>query len=321
MMQREHRPADRIRIRRNPKKGRYEPATIDAILDRGLVAHVAFVDRREPVCIQMLYGRIDRKLYIHGSRASRMMRLLAAGRQACLTVTLMQGLVIARSAFEHSANYESVVVFGRFAAIEGDDERLAALAAFTNKLLPGRWDEVRQPNAKELNRAGVARATVFSRFGSKLGVLEALSMRCAGGPEMRAVREAQRVEDPVAAVEALLVAAATCGRRRATSWSSSRRSRCSSPTRAGSSTSSTTTSAAAWKPSRVVFKKPGPLREGWTVARATAALHALTSVETFMLLRRDHGLPLAKVKQTIVELSRTMLAEQEPPKRERAGEV
>jgi nitroimidazol reductase NimA-like FMN-containing flavoprotein (pyridoxamine 5'-phosphate oxidase superfamily) len=206
MMQREHRPADRIRIRRNPKKGRYEPATIDAILDRGLVAHVAFVDRREPVCIQMLYGRIDRKLYIHGSRASRMMRLLAAGRQACLTVTLMQGLVIARSAFEHSANYESVVVFGRFAAIEGDDERLAALAAFTNKLLPGRWDEVRQPNAKELNRAGVARATVFSRFGSKLGVLEALSMRCAGGPEMRAVREAQRVEDPVAAVEALLVA-------------------------------------------------------------------------------------------------------------------
>jgi nitroimidazol reductase NimA-like FMN-containing flavoprotein (pyridoxamine 5'-phosphate oxidase superfamily) len=150
MMQREHRPADRIRIRRNPKKGRYEPATIDAILDRGLVAHVAFVDRREPVCIPMLYGRIDRKLYIHGSRASRMMRLLAAGRQACLTVTLMQGLVIARSAFEHSANYESVVVFGRFAAIEGDDERLAALAAFTNKLLPGRWDEVRQPNAKEL---------------------------------------------------------------------------------------------------------------------------------------------------------------------------
>jgi nitroimidazol reductase NimA-like FMN-containing flavoprotein (pyridoxamine 5'-phosphate oxidase superfamily) len=78
------------------------------------------------------------------------MRLLASGQQACLTVTLMQGLVLARSAFEHSANYESVVAFGRFEPIEDAGERLAALAAFTNKILPGRWDEVRPPNAKEL---------------------------------------------------------------------------------------------------------------------------------------------------------------------------
>jgi uncharacterized protein len=144
------RPPDRTRVRRNPKKGRYERATVEAILDRGLVAHVAFVDRGEPVCIPMLYARIDGKVYVHGSRASRMMRLLAADQQACLSVTLMQGVVIARSAFEHSANYESVVAFGRFEPVEGDGERLAALAAFTNKLLPGRWDEVRRPNAKEL---------------------------------------------------------------------------------------------------------------------------------------------------------------------------
>jgi nitroimidazol reductase NimA-like FMN-containing flavoprotein (pyridoxamine 5'-phosphate oxidase superfamily) len=149
-MAREGGPPDRIRVRRNPKKGRYARATVEAILDRGLVAHVAFVDRGEPVCIPMLYARIDGKLYIHGSRASRMMRLLAAGEQACLTVTLLRGLVMARSAFEHSANYESVVAFGRFEPIEDDAERLAALAAFTNKLLPGRFDEVRQPNAKEL---------------------------------------------------------------------------------------------------------------------------------------------------------------------------
>jgi|SRR5579862_7973170 len=144
------RPPDRIRVRRNPKKGRYERSTVEQILDRGLVAHVAFVDGGEPVCIPMLYTRIGGAIYVHGSRASRAIRLLAAGRPACLTVTLTQGLVLARSAFEHSANYESVVAFGRFEPIDDPAERLAALAAFTNKLLPGRWDEVRQPSAKEL---------------------------------------------------------------------------------------------------------------------------------------------------------------------------
>lgn len=150
MTEREGRAPDRIRVRRNPKKGRYERATVEAILDRALVAHVAFVDHGEPVCIPMLYALLGGKLYIHGSRASRAMRLLAAGQQTCLTVTLMQGLVLARSAFEHSANFESVVVFGRFEPIEDAAERLGALAAFTNKILPGRFDEVRPPNAKEL---------------------------------------------------------------------------------------------------------------------------------------------------------------------------
>lgn len=150
MTEREGRAPDRIRVRRNPKKGRYERATVEAILDRALVAHVAFVDHGEPICIPMLYARLGGKLYIHGSRASRAMRLLAAGQQTCLTVTLMQGLVLARSAFEHSANFESVVVFGRFEPIEDAAERLGALAAFTNKILPGRFDEVRPPNAKEL---------------------------------------------------------------------------------------------------------------------------------------------------------------------------
>jgi uncharacterized protein len=149
-MARVTRAPDKIRVRRNPKKGRYDRAMIESILDRALVAHIAFVDGGEPVCIPMLFARVGRKLYIHGSRASRAMRLFADGRQVCLTVTLMQGLVLARSAFEHSANYESVVAFGRFELIEDTAERLAALAAFTNKILPGRWDEVRQPNAKEL---------------------------------------------------------------------------------------------------------------------------------------------------------------------------
>ncbi len=149
-MEGKRRPPDRIRVRRNPKKGRYERETVESILDRGLVAHVAFVDGGDPVCIPMLYARVGGRLYVHGSRASRAMRLLAAGPQACLTVTLLHGLVLARSAFEHSANYESVVAFGRFEQIDDDAERLAALAAFTDKLLPGRFDEVRAPSAKEL---------------------------------------------------------------------------------------------------------------------------------------------------------------------------
>jgi uncharacterized protein len=147
----ESEPPDRIRVRRNPKKGRYERATVEAILDRALVAHVAFVDRGEPVCIPMLYARLGGNLYIHGSRASRAMRLLAAGQQACLTVTLIQGLVLARSAFEHTANYESVVIFGRFELIEDATERLDSLAAFTDRIFPGRFAEVRSPSARELN--------------------------------------------------------------------------------------------------------------------------------------------------------------------------
>jgi nitroimidazol reductase NimA-like FMN-containing flavoprotein (pyridoxamine 5'-phosphate oxidase superfamily) len=144
------RPPDRIRVRRNPKKGRYAREHIDAILDRSLFGHVAFVERDEPVCIPMLMARIDHSVYVHGARASRTMRALARGGPACVAVTVLDGLVLARSAFEHSANYESVVAFGHFREITSDEERIAALAAFTNKLLPGRWAEVRQPNAKEL---------------------------------------------------------------------------------------------------------------------------------------------------------------------------
>ena len=145
-----NRPSRRTRVRRNPKKGRYEPERIHSILDRGLVGNVAFIEQGQPVCIPMLYARIENKLYIHGSRASRMMRLLSAGAPACFTMTVVDGLVLARSAFEHSANYESVVAFGTFEEVADSGERLLALASFTNKLVPGRWDEVRHPNEKEL---------------------------------------------------------------------------------------------------------------------------------------------------------------------------
>ena len=142
-------------MRRAPEKGRYDDATVERILDRGLVAHVAFVDRGEPVCVPFLHARVERRLYLHGSRASRAMRILAAGEPACVSVTVVDGLVLARSVFEHSANYASVVAFGRFEAVEAAEEKAAALEAFTEKLLPGRWREARQPSAKELKATTV----------------------------------------------------------------------------------------------------------------------------------------------------------------------
>jgi len=137
-------------VRRGPTKGRYDRASIDAVLGRGLLAHVAFFDGRDPCCIPMLYAQLGDKIYIHGSTASRAIRALADGAAACVTVTIVHALVLARSAFEHSANYDSVMAFGTFERIDDEAERLAAFEAFTEKLLPGRWDEVRQPNAQEL---------------------------------------------------------------------------------------------------------------------------------------------------------------------------
>jgi uncharacterized protein len=154
------RPPDRIRVRRSPKKGRYDRASIARVLDRGLVAHVAFVDGGEPRCIPMLYARDEDSVYVHGSTASRTIRLLGSGAPACLTVTILDGLVLARSVFEHSANYESVVAFGHFRVVEDEAERLAAFETFTEKLLPGRWNEVRGPSRKELKATSILALTI-----------------------------------------------------------------------------------------------------------------------------------------------------------------
>jgi nitroimidazol reductase NimA-like FMN-containing flavoprotein (pyridoxamine 5'-phosphate oxidase superfamily) len=140
-----------------PDRGRYDRESIDAALDRGLVAHVAFLEGDQPICIPLLYAKTDDHLLVHGSSASRALRTLAAAVPACVTITVIHGLVLARSVFEHSANYDSVVAFGRFERLEEEAARLAAFEAFTNRLLPGRWDEARQPNAKELKATTILR--------------------------------------------------------------------------------------------------------------------------------------------------------------------
>jgi nitroimidazol reductase NimA-like FMN-containing flavoprotein (pyridoxamine 5'-phosphate oxidase superfamily) len=148
-------PTPRTRVRRLPKRGVYEREAIDAVLDEGLVCHLGFVHDGHPVVIPTLYARVADVVYVHGSAASRMLRALADGFDACLTVTLLDGLVLARSAFHHSANYRSVVVFGRARHVAERGEKLAALEAFSEHVAPGRWAEVRPPSAQELKATTV----------------------------------------------------------------------------------------------------------------------------------------------------------------------
>lgn len=143
-------PSPRTRVRRMPARGAYERDTIEAILDEGLIAHIGFAVEGEPYVIPTLQARIGERVYFHGSSASRTVRALAAGAQMCLTVTLLDGLVLARSAVHHSVNYRSVIVFGQATAIEDQTEKMAAIEAFTERLVPGRWREARPPTAKEL---------------------------------------------------------------------------------------------------------------------------------------------------------------------------
>jgi nitroimidazol reductase NimA-like FMN-containing flavoprotein (pyridoxamine 5'-phosphate oxidase superfamily) len=133
-----------------PARAQYEGETVNEILDEALVAHLGFAVDGEPFVIPTLHARVGQNVYFHGSSASRTVRALAAGAQMCLTVTLLDGLVLARSAVHHSVNYRSVVVLGQATPIVEPNEKMAAIEAFTERLIPGRWDEVRPPTAKEL---------------------------------------------------------------------------------------------------------------------------------------------------------------------------
>lgn len=152
--------APHTRIRRLPKRGAYDRETIDAILDEGLVCHLGFVHEELPVVIPTLYARAGDVVYVHGSAASRTLRTLGTGVRACLTVTLVDGLVLARSAFHHSVNYRSVVLFGTATPVSDRDEKLGALEAFTEQMVPRRWEDVRWPSAKELRATSVLRMPI-----------------------------------------------------------------------------------------------------------------------------------------------------------------
>jgi len=146
---------DRTRVRRKPMRGTHERAAIDAILDEALICHVGFVADHGPIVIPTTYVRVADQLYIHGSAASHMLGSLAGGIDACVTVALLDGLVLARTAFHHSVNYRSVVLFGRAVRVDDTQAKLAALAALIDRVGPGRSAACRPPNAKELTATTV----------------------------------------------------------------------------------------------------------------------------------------------------------------------
>lgn len=141
---------ERTKVKRIPKRGVYEREAINQILDEAFICHVGFTVDEKPFVIPTGFARSGENLLIHGSSASRMLRAMAWEVDVCVTVTLIDGLVLARSAFHHSMNYRSVVIFGTAKIINDEQEKLEALRLFTEHIVPNRWAEVRPPNEKEL---------------------------------------------------------------------------------------------------------------------------------------------------------------------------
>jgi len=149
--------SDRTRIVREPQRAVYDRELIYKILDEGFVCHVGFTADGQTFVIPTMYARVGDALYFHGSAASRMLRGVSTGLNVCITVTLADGLVLARSVFNHSMNYRSAVALGNASIVDEADEKLDALRAFTEKILPGRWNDARQPNEKELKATSILR--------------------------------------------------------------------------------------------------------------------------------------------------------------------
>jgi nitroimidazol reductase NimA-like FMN-containing flavoprotein (pyridoxamine 5'-phosphate oxidase superfamily) len=147
-------------VKRLPQRGAYDRETIHRILDEGTICHVGFVEDSKPVVIPTIYVRVGERICLHGSKGSRMLQTLAQGAEACITVTLLDGLVLARSAFHHSMNYRSVIAFGTGSAIEDSKEKNSVLHALSEKVIPGRWQEIRVPSEAELNGTQVVAITI-----------------------------------------------------------------------------------------------------------------------------------------------------------------
>ncbi|HEX9853309.1 MAG TPA: pyridoxamine 5'-phosphate oxidase family protein [Woeseiaceae bacterium] len=148
------------KVRQLREKGRYDRDTVHRILDAGLVAQVAFVEAGNPVVVPMIYGREGETVYLHGARKARVIRMIEGSERICLNVTLLDGIVVARSAFNSSMNYRSVTVFGTPSLVEGNAEKLRAMKVISEHLMPGRWDELRAPHANEVKMTGVIAVTI-----------------------------------------------------------------------------------------------------------------------------------------------------------------
>jgi len=160
-------PTQRTKVVREPQRAVYDRAAAYKILDEGFICHVGFVIDDQPFVIPTGYGRVGDNIYLHGSSASRMLRNLDQGVPVCVTVTLLDGLVLARSIFNHSMNYRSVVVLGTAVAVRDPEEKLQALRLLSEHIIPGRWEDSRQPNDKEL-KATLALRLPITEFSAKV---------------------------------------------------------------------------------------------------------------------------------------------------------
>ena len=179
-------PSPRTTLRRLPARGHFDRATVNAILDEALVCHVGFVSDGQPFVIPTIHARVFDHVFVHGSAASRMLKTLQGGVPVCLTATLLDGLVLARSAFHHSMNYRSVVVLGDAQAVTDEREKWDALHAIVEHVAPGRWREVREPSAKELAgtlvlRLPIEEASAKVRTGPPLDDEDDYALECWAG--------------------------------------------------------------------------------------------------------------------------------------------
>src|SRR6266849_5588765 len=192
---------ERTTVRRIPKRASYERAVVEAILDEGLICHVGFVIDGQPYVIPTIHARVGDRLYVHGSAASRMLRAVQEGIPVCVTVTLLDGLVLARSAFHHSINYRSVVILGTAVEVTDRTEKFAALKAVVEHVVPQRWEDVRWPTEQELKATIVLKLPIEEvsakiRTGPSLDEEEDYRLPCwAGEIPLRLMPQAP-VPDP-----------------------------------------------------------------------------------------------------------------------------
>ena len=194
-------PTARTQVKRLPKRGAYDRETVFKILDEAFVCHVGFVMDGQPYVIPTNFGRNGETLYLHGSAASRMLRTLTEGVPVCVTVTLTDGLVLARSAFHHSVNYRSVVVLGAARLVEDPTEKMEALRRFTEHIMKGRWDEIRWPTEQELKATTVLalpleEVSAKARTGGPVDDEEDYALPVWAGELPLAVVPAEPVADP-----------------------------------------------------------------------------------------------------------------------------
>jgi uncharacterized protein len=199
-------PTARTRVRRVPERGRYDRVTIEAVIDAALICHVGFVAAGSPYVIPMACARDGDRLLLHGSTASRVMRTLTSGSEVCVTVTHLDGVVLARSAFDSSMNYRSVVVVGRAEAITDARAKLDALRILVERLIPGRWDEAREPSDKELRATTIlwvplSEASAKIRSGPPRDAQDDLSLEVWAGEIPLEMVSLDPVSDPLLASE------------------------------------------------------------------------------------------------------------------------